>query len=163
MAMEELGRELGWDDEIVNDSEEFVLLPDGDYYFEVVGMERSRFDGSAKMAPCNMAVLSVKLTGDAGSTTIKDKFFLNSKAEWRLCQFYTAIGFRKKGEPLKMQWGKVVGTSGFCKVKTRSWTNDNGKEYHNNEIEKYYDPAEYKPAAPAPQAPASGGWKPGQF
>ena len=33
--------EIGWEDTIEKDSD-FVLLPDGLYYFTVVGMERTR-------------------------------------------------------------------------------------------------------------------------
>ena len=38
-------RALGWDDEFTNVSQDFVLLPEGEYYFEVTGMERA-FDSS---------------------------------------------------------------------------------------------------------------------
>ena len=51
-------RALGWDDEFTNVSQDFVLLPEGEYYFEVTGMERARFEGSAKLPPCSMAKLT---------------------------------------------------------------------------------------------------------
>ena len=31
-------RALSWDDEFTNEQQEFVLLPEGDYAFEVTGM-----------------------------------------------------------------------------------------------------------------------------
>ena len=40
-------RALSWDDEFTNEQQEFVLLPEGEYAFEVTGMERARFEGSA--------------------------------------------------------------------------------------------------------------------
>ena len=40
---------FGWDDEINNESSDFVLLPEGDYDFTVDKFERARFDGSEKM------------------------------------------------------------------------------------------------------------------
>ena len=43
--MADIERELGWDDEISNDGEEFTVLPAGDYDFEVVAFERGRHDG----------------------------------------------------------------------------------------------------------------------
>ena len=49
-------RELGWEDEIVKDSS-FVELPEGDYDFTIENYERSRFDGSEKIPPCNMAIV----------------------------------------------------------------------------------------------------------
>ena len=44
-------RALSWDDEFTNEQQEFVLLPEGEYAFEVTGMERARFEGSAKLPP----------------------------------------------------------------------------------------------------------------
>lgn len=32
-------RALSWDDEFTNEQQEFVLLPEGDYAFEVTGQE----------------------------------------------------------------------------------------------------------------------------
>lgn len=97
---EVIERELGWDDEIEKDGPEFVLLPEGDYSFEVVGFERARHNGSEKLPACNKAVLTIRLTSDDGekSTTIKHNLFLHSKTEGMLCAFFTAIGQRKKGE-----------------------------------------------------------------
>ena len=61
MNIEEI-RTFDWDDEIeVDDS--FELLPDGDYTFTVVNVERGRFDGSEKMPACNMATVSFKVQG----------------------------------------------------------------------------------------------------
>ena len=54
-------RALSWDDEFTNEQQEFVLLPEGDYAFEVTGMERARFEGSAKLPPCSMAKLTLKI------------------------------------------------------------------------------------------------------
>ena len=47
--------EYGWEDEIVNEGGDFVLLPEGDYDFTVAKYERARHEGSAKVPPCNMA------------------------------------------------------------------------------------------------------------
>ena len=58
-------RALNWDDEFTNEQQEFVLLPEGDYAFEVTGMERARFEGSAKLPPCSMAKLTLKIFGGA--------------------------------------------------------------------------------------------------
>ena len=37
------GRAFGWDDEFTNEQQEFVLLPEGEYPFEVISMERARY------------------------------------------------------------------------------------------------------------------------
>ena len=51
-------RALDWDDEVSNEQPEFVLLPEGEYAFEVTELERARYEGSAKLPPCKMAKLT---------------------------------------------------------------------------------------------------------
>ena len=75
-------RALSWDDEFTNEQQEFVLLPEGDYAFEVTGMERARFEGSAKLPPCSMAKLTLKIFGGAkGDTTVTDRLYLHTKTQ----------------------------------------------------------------------------------
>lgn len=148
-------REFGWDDEIENDSPDFVVLPAGDYDFEVVEFERGRHAGSEKLPPCNKAVVHIRVSGLAGVSTIKHNLFLHSKTEGMLCAFFAGIGQRQKGEKLKMNWNAVVGSKGRCRVGVRKWKTDDGKELEGNDIKKFYEPEE----APAQQA----GFTPGEF
>lgn len=134
------GRELGWEDTIEHDSPDFVILPEGDYDFEIIDFERGRHNGSEKLPPCNKAVVHIRVEGKEGVTTIKHNLFLHSKTEGMLCAFFAGIGQRKKGEPLKMNWNAVVGSKGRCKVGIRKWTNDEGREMTFNEIKKFYEP-----------------------
>ena len=53
-----------WDDEIQNDGQEFITLPEGDYVFEVVEFERGRFAGSEKVPACNKANLVLAHRGE---------------------------------------------------------------------------------------------------
>ena len=134
-------RELGWDDQIEKDQGDFVVLPEGNYTFQVVGFERARHPGSEKLPPCNKAVVSIKLSTMDGtqSTTIKHNLFLHSKCEGMLCAFFVGIGQKKKGEPLKMNWNNIIGRNGLCHVKVRKWTSNNGNEMESNEISKFYE------------------------
>lgn len=59
--MSEIERELGWDDEISRESD-FTIIPEGDYDFTVTGFERGRYDGSEKLPPCNMAIVTLAVT-----------------------------------------------------------------------------------------------------
>ena len=43
--------EYGWEDEIVNEGGDFVLLPEGDYDFTVAKYERARHEGGQKCRP----------------------------------------------------------------------------------------------------------------
>lgn len=139
-------RELGWDDQIENDGSDFEVLPEGDYNFEVVGFERGRHAGSDKLPPCHKAVISLRVKGSAGQTTIKHNLFLHTKTEGLLCAFFVGIGQRKHGERITMNWGQVVGSRGRCKVGIHKWKNDKGEEFSSNDIKKFYEPDNSQPA-----------------
>lgn len=153
--MSDFERELNWDDEISNESE-FVVLPAGDYDFEIMNFERSRSKGSESIPASNMAIIDVKITDGKQSATVKDYLVLHSKLEWKLSQFFRAIGQKKQGESVRMNWSKVIGSKGRCKVTVEKYRNDKGEEKESNKIAKYYDYT----ASPSVQ---SGGWKPGAF
>lgn len=155
-------REFGWDDEIQRD-ESFQVLPEGDYRFTVTRFERARHSGSEKIPACNKAVLTLSVSGPEASGEVQTILFLHSKFEWKLCQFFTAIGQRRPGEAMRMNWGAVPGSSGMCRVGVRKWAGNDGKEREGNEINEFYDP-EAAPAAagqPQPQPPAA--WTRGSF
>ena len=135
-------RELDWDDEIENDGTEFTLLPPGDYDFTVTDFEREHYSGGAKLPPCNKAVLSITIDTPEGRAVIKHNLFLHSKCEGLLCAFFSSIGQRKHGEKLRMNWSKVVGSKGRCKVGVREWVSDrDGEKKQSNEIKRFYEPA----------------------
>lgn len=137
--------ELGWDDEITNDSS-YVLLDEGDYQFTVTAFERARFPGSAKIQPCNKAVLTLSVEGPGGPVPVKYDLILYSTMEWKLSEFFRAIGQKKHGEPLRPRWNELVGSRGRGHFKPRTYTKKDGSEGKANDVEKFYD---YDPAAMA--------------
>lgn len=52
---------MGWDDQIENDGQEFIILPEGGYNFTVTEFERGRFPGSAKIPACNKVTLTLEV------------------------------------------------------------------------------------------------------
>ena len=127
-------RELDWDAEIVKDSE-YIILPAGLYQFTVEGYERAQHTPSptnpnAKLPSCPKAVISIKIDANEGEKTLKHNLFLHSSVEGMLSAFFGAIGLKKKGEPLKMAWNQITGTTGVCKVVVKD--SSNGNQY--NEI-----------------------------
>lgn len=147
--------ELSWDSAIEKDAPEFILLPEGDYDFTVTKFERGRHNGSAKLPPCNKAVIYLSIETPEGNTVIQHQLFLHTKTEGMLSAFFTAIGQKKKGEKITMNWNAVVGAKGRCKVYIDSWMGNNGEERKSNKIRKFYEPEEVKPSA--------GGFTPGRF
>lgn len=142
--MADIERELGWDDNVENDSPDFILLAEGDYDFEVTGFERARHPGSEKLPPCNKAIVTITIESEQGTVNIKYNLFLHTKCEGLLCAFFTGIGHRKHGERLRMKdsWPRLIGSKGRCKVKPREWKNDKGEIVYLNEIKKIYEPEE---------------------
>ncbi len=138
-------KELQWDDMITKDASDFLLLPEGDYNFMVESFERGRHGGSEKLPPCNKAILTLRIDAPEGTAKITHNLFLHSKTEGMLSAFFTCIGQKKKGEPLKMNWGAVPGSTGRCKVGIHPYKNRDGEERKSNDIKKFY-PKEEGPA-----------------
>jgi len=136
------GRELGWDDQIENDGSDFVLLDAGEYPFRVTKFERKRFAGSVKLPPCNQAVLTIEVGDESMYTTLHHSLFLHTKTEGLLCGFFRALGARKHGERIVMDWNGVVGGEGRCKLDVREWTGKDGEIRKSNDITKFLDPPE---------------------
>lgn len=180
--MDNLERALDWEDTIVKDGEDFSLVPAGDYYFEVKKFERGRFNGSEKMPACHQATLTIEVDdGKGNKTSILHTLLLHTKTEWRLSQFFAAIGQKKKGQPLRMDWNRVVGSRGKCKVFIDKYKTQGGVERESNKIDKFYPADEtpvqqptyqgysyqqnqqYQPSQTYPQNKGGGSYTPGQF
>lgn len=150
-------RVLGWDDTIEKESE-FILIPDGEYEFTVTNLERSNYEPQpgAKLPACPMAIVSCEIKAPEGTVTIKNRLFLHSRMEGMLSAFFGSIGQKEKDQPLRMNWSKVVGSSGWCKVVQKSFQHrDSGEMMKSNEISRFI----HKNTEPVePKA-----WTPGSF
>lgn len=129
-----------WDSEITSDGQEFILLEQGDYDFEVVSFERGRFDGSEKTPACNMAILSLRVKDNktGQDVTVKENLLLCSNMEWKISSFFGAIGLKKKGEPVRMNWQAVPGARGRLEIGHRTYTNNNGEQVTTNSVKKFH-------------------------
>lgn len=124
---------MDWNDYIEQESQ-FVTLPEGDYNFTVIGFEKAKHEGSAKIpAGCNKAMLELRFeVPGLGKATIKDQLILHESLEWKLCAFFRSIGQKQHGRGITMNWNAVNGARGRAHV----IINDQGY----NRIDKYLDP-----------------------
>lgn len=142
---------MDWDSAIENDGQEFILLPEGDYGFTVIDMERGWYNGSAKMEPCNTANLTLEVRTSDGTARVPVRLFLNHAVEWRLSAFFRCIGQKKHGERLIPKWNEVIGARGIAHFKPRPYKGQDGEERQANDVARWidYDPAKMtaQPAA----------------
>ena len=151
--------EIGWGDQIVADGGEFLLLDEGDYDFTVTAFERGRFPGSAKIPACNKAVLTLTVQTSKGEANTKYDLILWSSLEWKISEFFRAIGQKKSGEAFVPRWNEVVGSKGRAHFKPRKYLK-NGEERQVNDVSKFYDaPQTQQNYASDPQS----GWQQGKF
>lgn len=155
------GRAFGWDDEFTNEQQEFVLLPEGEYPFEVISMERARYEGGAKLPPCSMAKLTLRIDGGAkGEATVTHRLYLHTKIQGLLGAFFESIGQCKRGETFRPRWNEVVGARGRCRLGIREYTKQSGPHTgetgQSNEVTRFLPP-------PEPKAAPSQGWTQGAF
>lgn len=137
---------MDWGDSIENEGQELITLEEGDYVFKVTNFERGRYIGSAKIPPCNKAIITVQVITDKGMAICKFDLVLYRTLEWKLCSFFRSIGQKKHGEKLAMDWNKVLGSVGKAHFKPRSYTNQHGDEKTVNDIDHFidYDPDFFK-------------------
>lgn len=134
-------RELGWDDEISREGGELLLLPEGDYNFVVESYERARHPGSDKLPACNKAILHLRVTAPEGEIHLEHNLFLHQRTEGFLSEFFTSIGLKKPGEPLRMNWNQVPGCTGRLKLGVHTWRTKDGEERKSNQVKKFYPKA----------------------
>ena len=130
---------MDWNDSIESDGTEYILLPEGDYNFEVINFERGRFPGSAKIPACNKASIVVQVNTKDGVATVKFDLLLYRTLEWRISGFFRSIGQKKHGEKLTMDWNKVIGSKGRAHFKQRTYVNNQGEEKSINDIAYFID------------------------
>ena len=68
-----------------------------------------------------------------------DDLILHKRMEWKLSQFFRAIGQKKKGERVAMNWNRIVGSKGRAHIIVNKYTDKNGQERENNKVGKYLE------------------------
>ncbi len=147
---------MDWDSVIESDGQQFIILDEGDYDFTVTNFERGHYPGSAKLPPCNKASVTLTVTLPNGQTAVcRDDMILYRTLEWKISSFFRAIGQKKSGESMAMDWARAVGARGRAHFKPRSYESG-GKQHTTNSVDHYYDaPGMDVPSAPVPAAPVS--------
>ena len=143
-------RIIDWDDQIESDGEysgeETVVLPEGNYPFEVIKTEQAWYDGGGKIPACNMAKVFIRVDGgELGKALCVENIYLLERLEWKAAAFLRSVGMKKHGEPT--QWRQLLhcdGESGRCRVYVDEYKK--GDEVRkSNKIKNFFDKEEQKP------------------
>ena len=98
---------MDWDSNLTEEDaaqsgNNFELLPDGDYAFEVKKLEKSSYTATpnARIPSCPMAIVHLQASTPDGSKTnyFRERLYLYDGNKWRLLQFFTCLGLRKHGD-----------------------------------------------------------------
>ncbi|AQP41488.1 phage protein [Streptococcus gallolyticus] len=140
--------ELAWDDEITTDAKGFVQITPGDYQFTVTNLERGRHTPNpqkpGKLPACNKATITIVIETAEGEAQLTHNLFLHTSTEGMLSAFFGAIGQKKHGEPLRMNWNSVIGAKGVCRVNKRKGTGQYAdREYDNVKAMIYADDVDW--------------------
>ena len=151
----------------------WTLLPEGFYPFRVERMERERYQGSQKMPQCPMAKLTLAVAGtDGRETAVQQRLYITRNQLWKVSRFMESVGRGRNGAgKVIIDWGGIEGSTGWVKLKVRSYTGRDGQERQTNDVEWFVKPEEQEEAwksydaacraaaaqaAPAPQQQAPG-------
>jgi len=142
---------LGWDDQIQNDGEysgeENVVLPEGNYDFEVIKTEQAWFDGSSKIPACNMAKVFLRIDGgELGKALCVENIYLLERLEWKASAFLRSLGLKKHGEPIA--WRQLVhcdGERGRCRIYVDEYKGRDGDVKKSNKVKSFFDKEEQAP------------------
>jgi len=149
---------MDWDSELGEQeaaeqkkNSDFELLPDGDYHFKVMKLEKDRFTAGpqSKIPSCPVAIVHLLVKAEDGKANyFRENLYLYDENKWKLLQFFTCIGLRKHGDgKTKMPWNEVEGCEGRAKLGHRVNKKDSTKVY--NCVQKWYDPEPPKEEATA--------------
>lgn len=135
---------LDWNGSFMAEESSFKLFPAGEYPFTVTGFERKIYDGQSEKIQNGTPFAEIKLefTGPEGTTNVEDRLFMTKKWQWKLTQFFTAIGQEPVlGQAFSPNWSIVVGSQGRAKLKINKYTKRDGSPGENNQVGDYLKPA----------------------
>ena len=142
---------IDWDDEITDDGEysgeESVVLPEGNYPFEVIKVEKAWYDGGNKIPACNMAKVFIRVDGgELGKALCVENIYLVERLQWKAASFLRSIGLKKHDEPTP--WSKLThcdGETGRCRIYIDEYDGKDGDKKQSNKIKNFFDKEERAP------------------
>lgn len=126
----------------------FRTLEPGYYPFTVQKLERTRYDGSAKIPPCPMAKVTLRVQDADGTEALTScRLFLVQSMMWKVTRFMAAVGQGKDANgKTVINWGDVEGRNGWLRLSKRSYRTSDGQEHEANNVDEFCLPDEQQRA-----------------
>lgn len=145
-----MARAMELNETISYDGSDFRLIDDGTWPFTVKAVSIEQYKGSQNIPPCLMAKVTLHVGVGANTTDVTDNIYLyyndNGNPNWRISAFYRAIGYKKHGQEVQMNWdaGFLVGKTGWVETKQREFTFTQGARKGEKgtsiDVDRYIDP-----------------------
>lgn len=154
------GNALDWDAEFTaEERNQNPLLPEGDYWFEIMKLDRGHHSGSDKVPPCHKATVTFKILAPQGEVIITENYFVIDLdwARQKNTTLFASIGLASREDveakrPIKPHWSnEIAGRRGVCHVAPRTYTKD-GQQHQINDLKYLYykwKQPNIEPVAPA--------------
>lgn len=134
---------LSWDSGFIAEESEFVVLDPGVCKFTVKGFERKIYDGKSEKIPNGTpyAEIEMEFVGAKGKTTVKERLYLLKRVQWKLTEFFAAIGQNPTiGQAFMPNWNAVIGSFGYAELEINRYKDNSGNDRSNNQIKKFLNP-----------------------
>lgn len=134
---------LSWDSGFIAEESEFVVLDPGVCKFTVKEFERKIYDGKSEKIPNGTpyAEIEMEFVGAKGKTTVKERLYLLKRMQWKLTEFFAAIGQNPTiGQAFMPNWNAVVGSSGYAELEVNHYKDNSGNDRSNNRPNKFLKP-----------------------
>ena len=161
-------RAMELDESVSYDGSDYKVIEDGVYPFKVKAVSIVQFNGSDNIPPCPCAEVVMRVGTGVDSTDVKDRIHLYvndyGNPNWKIAAFYRAIGYKKHGEEVKMNWNEsfLKDKTGWLETKQREFTYNQGTRKGetgiNIDVARYIDPED----APADGKPIVNGGRPAE-
>lgn len=135
---------FNFDTPIMAEEREFVLLPEGEYPFQITDIEKRFYEPgpNSKLPPCPEVVATLTIDGGSlGSTKVKMRLFYHSSTQWRVSNLFVSVGLAKTGEQFTPNPDPLLGKTGRCHVKQRTYQKNDGTEGKVNDVDRCLPPA----------------------
>ena len=161
-----MARAMELDELVTYDGGDFKLIDDGVWPFKVKAVSIAQYNGSDNIPACPVINMTYRVGMGPDSTDVSDRIYLyvndQGNPNFRIAAFYRAIGYKKHGEQVQMNWDEsfLVGKTGWLETKQREFTFTQGSRKGETgtsiDVARYIDP-EDAPADGKPVVNSAGG------